>query len=175
MADTTVVSSERVSLRPVERDDAEFMQRSTTDPEIRVPLGSTQPSNSHQSETFIEETLEGGDGVSLVVETDDESIGLVAVKSLDQARPELVYWLVPEYHGEGYGSEAVGLFVDYLFRTHDCRGLHARVFDFNDGSQDVVRGLGFTEEGRFREARFVDGDYVDVVHFGLLRREWQAR
>jgi RimJ/RimL family protein N-acetyltransferase len=175
MVDTTVVSSERVSLRPVERDDAEFMQRSTTDPEIRIPLGSTQPSNSHQSETFIEETLEGGDGVSLVVETDGEPIGLVAVKSLDQPRPELVYWLVPEYHGEGYGSEAVGLFVDYLFRTHDCRGLHARVFEFNGGSQDVVTGLGFTEEGRFREARFVDGEYVDVVHFGLLRREWQTQ
>jgi ribosomal-protein-alanine N-acetyltransferase len=170
--DTTVVEGERVSLRPVERSDAAFMQRSTTDPEIRIPLGSPSPSNEHETESFIEEVVEGDDGVSLVVETDDEPIGLVAVKSLDPARPELVYWFVPEYHGDGYGTEAVGLFVDYLFRTVDCRGLHARLFAFNTGSRGVLEGLGFAEEGRFREARFVDGEYVDVFHFGLLRREW---
>ncbi|SFL59310.1 Protein N-acetyltransferase, RimJ/RimL family [Halogranum rubrum] len=170
--DTTVVEGERVSLRPVERDDAAFMQRSTTDPDIRIPLGSTSPSNEHESESFIEEYVEGDDGISLVVETDETPIGLVAVKSLKPARPELVYWFVPEYHRQGYGTEAVGLFVDYLFRTVDCHGLHARVFAFNEGSQGVLEGLGFAEEGRFREARFVDGAYVDVFHFGLLRREW---
>lgn len=173
--DTTVVAGDRVSLRPVERDDAAFMQRSTTDPDIRVPLGSTSPSNRQETESFIEEYVEGDDGVSLLVEADGEPIGLVATKSHDPARPELVYWFVPEYHGQGYGTEAVGLFVDYLFRTVDCRGLHARVFAFNAGSRGVLDGLGFTEEGRFREARFVDGEYVDVLHFGLLRCEWSER
>ncbi|SEO85711.1 Protein N-acetyltransferase, RimJ/RimL family [Halogranum amylolyticum] len=172
--DTTVVAGDRVSLRPVERDDAAFLQRSTTDPEIRIPLGSTSPSNEHETESFIEEVIESDDGVSLLVEADEKRIGLVATKSLDPARPELVYWFAPEYHGDGYGTEAVGLFVDYLFRTVDCHGLHARVFAFNGGSRGVLERLGFAEEGRFREARFVDGAYVDVVHFGLLRRDWES-
>lgn len=185
--DTTVVESDRVSLRPVEREDAAFLQRSTTDPEIRVGLGAPAPSNERETESFIEKVVEEGDGLSLLVEAngecdvkgedegENEPVGLVAAKSLDPARPELVYWFVPEYHGEGYGSEAVGLFVDYLFRTVDCHGLHARVFDFNKGSRGVLGRLGFREEGRFREAKFVDGAYVDVFHFGLLRREWSDR
>jgi len=35
--------------------------------------------------------------------------------------------------------------------------------------------LGFTEEGRIRKDRFIDGEYVDTVQYGLLRREWRER
>ncbi|MFC7203502.1 GNAT family N-acetyltransferase [Haloferax namakaokahaiae] len=174
MVDTTVVAGERVSLRPVERDDAEFLQLSMTKPEIRIPLGSNDPMNSHQATKFIENVIEDGDGVSFIVEADDERIGIVATKSTEPARPELVYWFVPEYHGQGYGSEAVGCLVEYLFRTVECRGLYARLFDFNEGSRGVLEKLGFTHEGTFREARFIDGEYVDTLHFGLLRSEWDA-
>lgn len=32
------------------------------------------------------------------------------------SRPELAYWILPEYHGEGYGREAVTLAVDIVFQ-----------------------------------------------------------
>ncbi|ELZ81400.1 protein N-acetyltransferase-like protein [Haloferax larsenii JCM 13917] len=174
MSDTTVISDDRVSLRPVERDDADLLQRSMTDPEIRIPLGSDLR-NRHETTEFIEEYIEGDDNLSLVVEAEGERIGIVAAKSLTPVRPGLVYWFLPEYHGQGYGTEAVSCLVEYVFRNVDCHGVHAAAFDFNEGSRALLEGLGFTEEGRFREARFVDGSYVDVVHFGLLRREWEAR
>ncbi|KAB1188379.1 MULTISPECIES: GNAT family N-acetyltransferase [Haloferax] len=174
MADTTVVSGDRVSLRPVERDDAELLQRSTTDPEIRVPLGAPKPQNRNQATEFIEKTVEEGDNIAFVVEVDGESVGFVMVEIRDYGRPELVYWLLPEYHGQGYGTDAVGCLVDYVFRTVDCHGLQAVTFDFNDASRGVLERLGFSREGRLREAAFVDGSYVDVLRFGLLRREWDA-
>ena len=173
MTETTVVEGERVSLRPVERDDADILQQSMTNPAIRVPLGS-EPRNYEETTAFIETYVEGDDNLSFVVEADDERIGVVAAKSLSPTRPELVYWLFPAYHGQGYGTDAVGTFVDYLFRTVDCHGLFAVAFDFNAGSHGVLRRLGFREEGRLREHRFVDGSYVDVVQFGLLRREWES-
>lgn len=172
---TPFLSGERVSLRPVERDDAAFLQRSSTDPRIRVPLGANEPWNAHQTESFIEEVVEKGDGVSFVVEADGEPIGLVAVKSLEPVRPELVYWFLPEHHGQGYGTEAVGLLVDHVFETYDCHGVSAGAFETNPGSQALLRKLGFSEEGRLREDRFSGGEYVDLVNFGLLRREWAGR
>ncbi|KAB1196203.1 MULTISPECIES: GNAT family N-acetyltransferase [Haloferax] len=175
MKDTTVVEGERVSLRPVERDDTDLLQRSMTDPAIRIPLGS-EPRNEHETTEFIEEYVEGSDNLSFVVEAEGERIGIVAVKSLKPARPELVYWFLPAYHGQGYGTEAVGSLVEYVFNAVDCHGLTAIVFEFNEGSRRLLERLGFEEEGRLREHRFVDGAYVDVLRFGLLRREWeQAR
>ncbi|WP_416839771.1 GNAT family N-acetyltransferase [Haloferax sp. DFSO52] len=174
MTDTTVVSGDRVSLRPVERDDAGLLQRSTTDPQIRVPLGAPTPQNHHEATTFIETTVEESDNIAFIVEVDGESVGFVMVEIREYGRPELVYWLLPDYHGQGYGTDAVGCLVDYVFRTVDCHGLQAVTFDFNDASRGVLEHLGFTEEGRLREAAFVDGSYVDVLRFGLLRPEWEA-
>lgn len=175
MSGQTFLEGERVVLRPIERDDAEFIQRSRNDPEIRVPVGVSRPQNRHQVEAHVEERVENGGGVNLLVWVDEEPIGEVGFKHLRRNRPELVYWLIPEYHGEGYGSEAVSLFVDYFFETFDRRGLVARTFDSNDGSIGLLESLGFTQEGRLREHRFVRGEYVDEVFYGLLREEWIER
>ncbi|WP_411968593.1 GNAT family N-acetyltransferase [Haloferax sp. YSSS75] len=174
MTETTVVEGERVALRPVERDDAGLVQRSTTAPEIRIPLGAPKPQNHAQATEFIETTVEEGDNVAFVVEADGEAVGFVMVEIREYGRPELVYWLLPEYHGQGYGTDAVGCLVDYVFRTVDCHGLQAVTFDFNEASRGVLERLGFTNEGRLREAAFVDGAHVDVLRYGLLRREWEA-
>jgi RimJ/RimL family protein N-acetyltransferase len=39
----------------------------------------------------------------------------------------------------------------------------------------VGRKLGFTQEGRFRKARIVRGEYFDSVVYGVLREEWEER
>ncbi|KTG30833.1 GNAT family N-acetyltransferase [Haloferax profundi] len=173
MTETTVVEGESVALRPVERDDATLLQRSTTDPEIRVPLGAPAPQNHHQATEFIEQTVEESDNIAFVAEVDGEAIGFVMAEIRDYGRPELVYWLLPEYHGQGYGTDAVECLVDYLFRTVECHGLQAVTFAFNDASRGVLERLGFVKEGRLREAAFVDGSYEDVLRFGLLRSEWE--
>ena len=172
MPGPTFLQGERVTLRPVERDDAELMQRARTDPEIRVPLGLQQPKNLSQTEEDIEEWVEGEKSVNLLACLGENPIGEVTAMHIEWTRPELAYWILPEHHGEGYGSEAVSLFVDYIFETFEKRGLVARVFHNNEGSRSLLEKLGFTEEGRLRESRFVSGEYVDEVIYGLLREEW---
>lgn len=173
MPGPAVLPGERVTLRTVERDDAEFLQRASAEPEIRIPLGNSQPDNENQAEESIEEYVESEKGVSLLACVDGEPIGNVAAKGVRWDRTELVYWFVPEYQGQGYGTESLALFVDYLFESFPIHRLHVRAFESNRASRGVARKLGFTEEGSFREARFVRGEYVDVYHYGLLRREWE--
>jgi RimJ/RimL family protein N-acetyltransferase len=175
MLGPAVLHGERVTLRTIERDDAEFLQRGHNDPEIRVPLGNDQPENENQAEESVEENVESEKGVSLLVCLGEEPIGRVSAKGVRRDRTELVYWFVPDCQGKGYGSESVALFADYLMESFPVHRLHIRPFDFNEGSRGVARNLGFTEEGRFREARFVRGEYVDVYHYGLLRPEWAER
>lgn len=99
-------------------------------------------------------------------------IGVVSVEDADWKRPELGYWLVPEVHGEGYGTEAVALVVEYVFRSYETPAIGAGAFDFNDASQGLLESLGFSEEGRRRKYMFIDGEHRDMLQYGLLREEW---
>lgn len=161
-----------VTLAPVERDDADFLQRAHNDPEIRVPVGLTRPRNRAQVEEYVSESVESDDNVYLLVRVDGDPAGQVVARHLDRPRPELSFWLVPERRGEGHATEAVSLLVDYLFDTFDVLGVYAQAFADNEASRALLERLGFEREGRLRENRFVRGEYRDTVHYGLLRDEW---
>ena len=178
-----VQRGEQVTLRTVEEQDVSFLQRAYTNPEIRYPLGTPLKTQGEL------ETGNGEDGTDrFLVCLDEEDadpgqpslddtrpIGAVSVEDAAWRRPELVYWLVPEVHGEGYGTAAVSLVVDYVFRTYDHPAVGAGAYAFNEASRGLLESLGFGEEGRTRRDRFVDGEYVDTVQYSLLREEWRER
>lgn len=172
MPGPTFIEGERVNLRAVERDDTDFLQRGWSDPDVRTQIGVGHPRNRAQIESYIEGFIEGSGGSALFICRGDDPIGQVAAKDFDSTRPELSCWIAPEYHAEGYGTEANSLFIDYLFETFEKRGLTARAYASNEPSCAVLEKLGFTREGTLREHRFVEGEYVDVALYGLLREEW---
>lgn len=176
-----VASGERVTLRTVESEDVPFIQRAATNPAIRYALGNPVVNREHyelSDETGTDEflvCLEDDAGPGQPDEDDVTRIGQVNVMDADYKRPELGYWLVPEVHGQGYGTEAVSLVVEYVFRQYDTPAIGAQAFDSNDASRGLLESLGFTEEGRRRKFMFVDGEHRDMVQYGLLREEWAGR
>lgn len=182
-----VESGDHVVLRTVERDDAAFVQRSSTDPRIRYSLGSVHHRSRAEQEEGIEHWIESEQTAAFLACVDEDGappghpddeettpIGSVSARHVDGDRPWLAYWLLPEYHGEGYGKEMVDVAVDALFRTYDVHGVSAGAYDFNDESRGLLESLGFEQEARKREARFIDGAYRDEVQYSVLRREWEG-
>lgn len=77
--------------------------------------------------------------------------------------------------GRGIGSEALGLWIEWLFRNHpQIVRLDMRTWSGNIGLIRLAKKLGFTQEACFRNARLVDGKYFDGLGFGILRGEWEA-
>jgi RimJ/RimL family protein N-acetyltransferase len=200
MPGARVASGERVTLRTVEREDVEFLQRGAANPELRYPLGARLLNREQVEEVVIDDSEDqfldcvdsearsaSNDASGRGPRADDDEdagpghpeegdtrpIGFVGVEDADWRRPEIVYWLVPDVHGEGYGREAVSLVVDFVFRTYDHPAVGAGAYAFNDASRGLLESLGFEEEGRVRRDRFVDGEYVDSVKYGLLREDWR--
>jgi ribosomal-protein-alanine N-acetyltransferase len=174
-----VASDERVALRIAESEDVPFLQRASADPAIRYPLGNPVRSQEDfdvpgDDDTFVV-CLEDEDADPGQPGDDLERIGQVSVADADYKRPELGYWLVPSVHGEGYGTTAVSLAIDYAFREYDTPAVGAEAFAFNDASRGLLESLGFSEEGRRRKYMFVDGAHRDMVQYGLLRSEWDGR
>ncbi|MGM0605209.1 MAG: GNAT family N-acetyltransferase [Halobacteriota archaeon] len=177
------LEGDSVTLRPIERDDIEFVQRVMNDPTVWRPALDANPMNATLAAEFFETILTTERDVYCVVCHDGDPVGYVSVSEseygpTETARSragELAYWIAPAHHGRGYGSDAANRIVEYAFTDRNLRRLSAHVGAFNDASIALLESLGFEREGTQREAAWYRGEYHDMHWYGLLRSEWQRR
>jgi RimJ/RimL family protein N-acetyltransferase len=81
----------------------------------------------------------------------------------------------PAYWGGGYGTDALLLVVDYAFDWLDLRKIWLMTMGLNARVVRQMEKVGFTLEGRQREATWADGAWTDILVYGLLRDEWPGR
>ncbi|MBA2520139.1 MAG: GNAT family N-acetyltransferase [Chloroflexia bacterium] len=82
---------------------------------------------------------------------------------------------VPELRGQGIGSEAKLLLLEFAF---DLLGLHmvrSFVWGPNTRSQAALRKQGYRDAGRLHWDSTAGAEFVDVVMFDLLSSEWRQR
>lgn len=77
-----------------------------------------------------------------------------------------------ENYGKGYMSEALSLFVDYIFKVKTLNRLEIRVLPGNIASEKVAIKCGFIFEGAIKEAIFHHGRHQDLRQFALLRKDY---
>lgn len=80
----------------------------------------------------------------------------------------------PNYRGKGYGSEAMQLILNYGFLELNLHRVTSSTISYNTASVKAHEKVGFQREGIQRESIQREGQFFDVIHYGILRREWQA-
>lgn len=166
------MQGERIALRTIERDDLDFETEHRNDPRIRRPLTLPTPLNREQAESRFEQHTASDDGVGLwiCVEEHEKPVGKIVLFEIDETHgtSEIAYWLVPDVWGNGYASEAVELIVRYAFEERRLRKVTGHALLENEGSQGVLERVGFQQEGRLRDEKYVNGEHRDVICYGLL-------
>ncbi len=76
--------------------------------------------------------------------------------------------------GKGFGREAWGLGLDYLFRGEGVRKATGGTSALNAPMVRISRSWNMRLEGTLKEQELVDGRPADVLLFGLLSAEWEA-
>jgi RimJ/RimL family protein N-acetyltransferase len=79
------------------------------------------------------------------------------------------------YLNQGIGTEALGLWVNYLFANSGVHRIGLDTWSFNGRMMRVAEKAGFVLEGAERELMQWQGKWLDLVHFGMLRKEWKKR
>ena len=91
--------------------------------------------------------------------------------------PHRIGWvsiaLGPDYHGRGFGREAMQLLLNYAFNEVNLHRVQLSVFSYNAGAIKLYESLGFTHEGTFREWMQRDGRRHDMHLYGLLASEYR--
>jgi RimJ/RimL family protein N-acetyltransferase len=79
-----------------------------------------------------------------------------------------------ELWNQGLGTEALRLWVDYVFEAHNLARLGVATWSGNPRMVRVAEKVGFQVEGRIRNGCEVKGRFYDRIKLGVLRSEWEA-
>jgi RimJ/RimL family protein N-acetyltransferase len=176
-----MLKGKRVQLRPVKRADISYFVKWFNDPEVIQYLGTYLPMTEMALEKWIEETATDRTRVNFVVESIEGETpkpigrtGLEVINPKDLSATFAIAIGDKDYWGKGYGTEAGRLIVNYGFEQLNLHRVNSFVIAFNDRSLKMHQSLGFTEDGRMRQAVYRNGKYYDHVVTGILREEWKG-
>lgn len=174
MPGAAFLEGDKVNLRTVEEEDLEFIRDNFNAPEVWKNLDYKTPQNLEQERNFFEEVICSDDTVNLGICADNQLMGLIELSEKDEGEgvAEIGIWLGPEFHGNGYGTEASRILVNHAFNELRYHKVFARAFGSNKASQRIWEKLGFEKEGELREQTYREGEYEDTYVYGILEHEW---
>lgn len=168
-----------VSLRPLEIEDAEFLQQLIVNPDVRKYLGRTpMPRNLEQVEDRIKSVTEDDSIIQFIIEKEGDPVGTIALFDIDRdyRHAEFGAFMVkPEIHGKGVGTRALEMLLEYAFDELNMHKVIGGYIEDNGASRKVQEKFGFKEEGIQKDMKYRDGEYLDLVRMGLLEDEWRSR
>ena len=156
--------------------DAEFMRLMELKPVC--PLSPAMVKKQYED---IEKEMEEDKNLfyfTICVREDGRFIGKALVEWIDWANGNGFIRLgigAAEDRRKGYGSQVLGMLLRYSFGELNLYRVTAVVPAYNEGAIRLFQKFGFMEEVRRRKAIHRDGEFWDLVSFGLLNAEWRAQ
>jgi ribosomal-protein-alanine N-acetyltransferase len=144
-----VLSTERLSLRPVTADDHAALLAHWTQPDVRRFLfDGAALSVAEVTETIEESTGDfaaHGYGIWLIeLGSRAGLVGTAGLRPLEESGLEIFYSLAPDAWGHGYATEAAQAVVAYGLGFLGLPEVLAEVDEGNTASVAVVKRLGMT-------------------------------
>ncbi len=107
---------------------------------------------------------------------DGQLAGAMGFNGLDRGpgRAEIGYWLGKDYEGRGIVTRCCRKLISYGFEKMGLRRVVLRCATENKRSKAVAERLGFTHEGTLRDANKIDGRWLDLMVYSMLKSEWNG-
>jgi len=109
--------------------------------------------------------------MGIFLKDNDELIGDVSIFKFERGpinKCMIGYGLAKKHNGKGYMSEAVKLFVDYVFETYKFHRIEGGAMPSNIGSIRVMEKAGFEKEGIERKGVKINGVWEDHQILSIL-------
>ena len=171
-----------VYLRPPEREDIPLFVRWLSDARTTGYLGGRSPIGLAMEERWFEDVLDhhGRDRWFFVIcrIEDDRAVGSLDLREIGLTSGGAGLGIVigdPTDTSQGYGSDALGVLLDFGFGELRLERIWLDVFPFNERARRVYERLGFVLEATFRHAVYHGGRYLDLERMAILREEWAER
>jgi RimJ/RimL family protein N-acetyltransferase len=112
--------------------------------------------------------------ISLTVEGTKIPIGLAHIWSRNKHRKswELGYVILPEYRGQGYGTETARLILKFAFEKLNAHKVVGTCNTHNTSSVKLMENIGMTKEAVFKEELYWQNEWTDQFFYSILEKEY---
>lgn len=177
-----MIYGKRIRLRALEREDLPLFVQWFNDPEVHAGLAVFLPMSLSEEERWFEKMLETpAPEHPLMIEVKSDggwkAIGDCGFHQIDWRNRSGELGIVigeKSLWDQGYGTETMDLLLRHGFNSLNLNRIFLRVYATNPRAIRSYEKAGFVHEGRFRQAEFRNGNYVDVLFMSVLRSEWQG-
>jgi RimJ/RimL family protein N-acetyltransferase len=160
-----------ITLRPLGAGDADLLYPLVAGKDVTDTLLWDGPGSLDEYRESLERFAASADRHNFAIVEGERPIGCIDVRPENDFRGDLGLWIGHDFHGRGYGTEAVRLATRFAFERVGLAKLEATVFVGNVASRRVFEKNGFRLEGTIRRAVRKRGQLVDEWLFGILREE----
>jgi len=173
------VIGKKVILRAIEQEDLEMLRQLKNDPWIEsmvvgwsLPISKVQQSNWYQNLSHEKNTIR------FLVEIEKQgAVGYTTINDIDWKNrcAGTGTMLVKENISKGIGFDVIMTRTRYAFEELQLNRLEASILAYNEASRRTVEKAGYKLEGTKRQAVYKNGKYHDLVTYGILREEYEAK
>ncbi len=166
-----------VTLRPPRPEDVPSMLTWFEDMEVTRFLELRFPPGIAGEKEWLERMARDPDEILWVIEHEGRAIGSTGIHRIDWKHSSGSTGTVigeKSAWGRGLGRELMQLRAEFAFSQLPLRKLKSSYIDGNEASARAQAACGYREVGRYREERFVDGRWRDMVLTELTRSDWES-
>lgn len=169
-----ILKTERLQLRRMTLDDADFIIELLNSPKWIRFIGKREVDTMDQARAYLKERVlpnydSLGFGFYIVERMFDMSrvgnCGLTLRTGMEHA--DIGYSLLPQFEGKGYAFEAAEAVLDYGFEIHMLKHIEAIVTQDNDASIHLLKKLGMKYKSNIR----LPEDHEELMLFGIDAEE----
>lgn len=170
-----------ITLRPIEKDDLEFLRDMHNDWSTLQYLTDTSMVNEIQQEKWFASICSSSSSLRLAVLAEVEGsmriIGCVRLDHIDGKNRSVQVGgdIAKEYRGKGWGGKMFAACLNYVFDVMNIHRAYLSVLETNDRAMKMYLKHGFKEEGRQVKSIFRSGRYVDYINMYLLEDDYRNK
>lgn len=176
------IVTERLTLRPWRKDDADALFAAAFDPAVGTPAGFPPHKTHEHSEEVLRDVLMKPEVYAICIrasEMPDTLVGAIGLMfededfSIAEGEAELGYWIAKPYWNAGYMTEAVQALERHAFMDMGLSALWAASYSENPASAAVQKKAHLTFHHHQEGSRDLMGKTHGLEVSRITRTEWE--
>ena len=112
-------------------------------------------------------------GYAIII--DKNIVGRIGMHHINQQNKigEIGYWLADGLQGRGIITKSCKALINHGFTELGLNRIEIKCGVGNDKSRAIAEKLQFKPEGILRQAEWLNGKFIDLYLYAMLKEEWQ--
>ena len=131
------------------------------------------PMTKEKAEEYIKKVSSSGTDLvlAIVLNTNNRHIGNISLQNINYVNRSAEFAIIigdKKSWGKGYGQQATHLIIKHGFKQLNLHRIYLGTSVENIAMQKLAKAVGMSQEGIRKEAMFKNGQYRDIVEYGIL-------